>query len=69
VKRYRRQKKQTLALAVGLSKLPVLPQKLLEELLPGVSSALFKGKIVVRKKQGFNPKLGDWQCRFCAFLG
>jgi hypothetical protein len=44
VKRYRRQKKQTLAVAVGLSKLPVLPQKLLEELLPGVSSALFKRK-------------------------
>jgi hypothetical protein len=33
-----------LAVAVGLSKVPVLPQKLLEELLPGVGSALFKGR-------------------------
>jgi hypothetical protein len=33
-----------LAVAVGLGKIPVLPQKLLEELLPGVSGALFKGR-------------------------
>jgi hypothetical protein len=36
--------KQTLAVAVGLGKVPMLPQKLLKELLPGVSSALFKGR-------------------------
>jgi hypothetical protein len=35
--------KHTLAVAVGLSKVPMLPQKLLKKLLPGVSSALFKG--------------------------
>jgi hypothetical protein len=38
------EKKQTLAVAVGLGKVPMLPQKLLKELLPGVSSALFKGR-------------------------
>jgi hypothetical protein len=38
------QRKQTLAVAVGLGKVPVLPKKLLEELLPGIRRALFKGK-------------------------
>jgi hypothetical protein len=38
------QRKQTLAVAVGLGKVPVLPKKLLEELLPGVRGALFKMK-------------------------
>jgi hypothetical protein len=33
-----------LALAVGLGKEPVLPHKLLKELLPGVQGALFKLK-------------------------
>jgi hypothetical protein len=32
----------TLAVAVGLGKVPVLPKKLLEELLPGVRDALSK---------------------------
>jgi hypothetical protein len=36
--------KQTLAVAVGLGKVPVFPEKLLEELLPGVRGALFKMK-------------------------
>ena len=34
--------KLTLAFAVGFGKLPVLPQKLLKEMLPGVQGALFK---------------------------
>ena len=34
--------KLTLALAVRFSKIPVLPQKLLKEVLPGVGRALFK---------------------------
>jgi hypothetical protein len=34
----------TLAVAVSLGEIPVLPEKLLEELLPGVRRALFKGK-------------------------
>jgi hypothetical protein len=38
------QRKQTLAVAVGLGKVPMLPQKLLEELLPGIRGALFKGR-------------------------
>jgi hypothetical protein len=33
-----------LAVAVGLGKVPVLPEKLLEELLSGVRGALFKGR-------------------------
>jgi hypothetical protein len=36
--------KQTLAVAVGLSKVPMLPQKLLKEALPGVRRVLFKLK-------------------------
>jgi hypothetical protein len=36
------QRKQTLAVAVGLGKVPVLPKKLLEELLPGIRGALSK---------------------------
>jgi hypothetical protein len=43
-KRSRMPKKLTLALAVGFRKLPVLPQKLLEEVLPGIQRALFKIK-------------------------
>jgi hypothetical protein len=31
-----------LAVAMGLGKVPVLPQKLLKEALPGVRCALFK---------------------------
>jgi hypothetical protein len=31
-----------LAVAVGLGKIPMLPEKLLEELLPGIRGALFK---------------------------
>jgi phage terminase small subunit len=38
------QRKQTLAVAVGLGKVPMLPEKLLEELLPGIRGALFKGR-------------------------
>ena len=41
VKRSRRRNKLTLAFAVGFGKLPVLPQKLLKEMLPGVQGALF----------------------------
>jgi hypothetical protein len=33
-----------LVVAVGLGKVPVLPEKLLKELLPGVRGALFKMK-------------------------
>jgi hypothetical protein len=36
--------KLTLAFAMRLRKVPMLPQKLLEEALPGVRRALFKGK-------------------------
>jgi hypothetical protein len=36
--------KFTLALAVRFSKVPVLPEKLLKEVPPGVGSALFKKK-------------------------
>jgi hypothetical protein len=36
--------KLTLTFAVGLGEVPVLPQKLLKELLPGVQGALFKVK-------------------------
>jgi hypothetical protein len=32
----------TLAVAVSLGKIPVLPEKLLEELLPGIRGALSK---------------------------
>jgi hypothetical protein len=49
----------------------MLPQKLLEEGLPSVSRKLFKKKRLVKfcaKNKVLNPKLGDWQCRFCAFL-
>jgi hypothetical protein len=35
-------KELTLAAAVGLGKIPVLPQELLKEALPGVCRALFK---------------------------
>jgi hypothetical protein len=42
-------KKQTLVLAVSIGKKPVLPQKLLEELLPGVHGALFKIKVSGKK--------------------
>jgi hypothetical protein len=45
VRRCRREnRKQTLAVAVGLGKVPMLPEKLLEELLPGIRRALFKGR-------------------------
>jgi hypothetical protein len=70
-----------LAVAVGLSEIPVLPQKLLEEMLPGVGRALFKRKISEKKPAFFkfltkfrakscvlNPKLGDWACRFFELL-
>jgi hypothetical protein len=40
--------KLTLSLAVSLGKEPVLPQKLLEELLPAVQRALSKREIPVR---------------------
>jgi hypothetical protein len=68
--------KLTLALAVGLGEVPVLPQKLLKELLPGVQGALSKQKVPVRLCRRFvsskfrakncvlNPKLGDWLCQF-----
>ena len=61
-----------MALVVGLRKLPVLPQKLLEEMLPGVQRALFKIKRSGKEDAGIdrkfrakccalNPKLGDWE--------
>jgi hypothetical protein len=37
-------KRLTLAFAMCLREVPVLPKKLLEELLPGVCHALFKRK-------------------------
>jgi hypothetical protein len=63
---------------VGLRELPVLPQKLLEELLPGVQHALFRLKRSGKKDASIdrkfrakncdlNPKLGDWLCRFFVF--
>ena len=39
-----RKKEPTLALAVRFSEVPVLPEKLLEEVPPGVGRALFKTK-------------------------
>ena len=56
---------------MGLRKFPVLPQKLLEEMLPGVQRALFKKKVPVRrcryrtkfraKNCALNTKLRDWE--------
>jgi hypothetical protein len=40
----------TMALAVCLSKVPVLPKKLLEESLPGVGRALFKEVMLAKNK-------------------
>ena len=57
----------TLALAVCLSEVPVLPKKLLKEDLPSVSRGLFKEMMLAESKD-LNPKLGDWLCRFRAFL-
>ena len=62
--------KLTLAFTMCLREVPMLPQKLLEEGLPSVSRELFKKKRLVKfcaKNKVLNPKLGDWQCRFCAF--
>jgi hypothetical protein len=42
--------KVTLALAVCLSEVPVLPKKLLEENLPSVSRALFKEMVLAKNK-------------------
>jgi hypothetical protein len=39
-----------LAVAVSLGEVPMLPEELLEELLPGISGALFK-EDNVRKKE------------------
>jgi hypothetical protein len=48
----KRQKGLTFTLAVRLRKLPVLPQKLLEEMLPGVGGALLK-ETMLRKRGRF----------------
>ena len=48
-KKSRRRNKLTLAFAVGFGKLPVLPQKLLKEMLPGVQGALSNEKAPVRR--------------------
>jgi hypothetical protein len=48
--------KLTLALDVCFSKVPMLPEKLLKEVLPGVGSALFKKKDVKKKKINFVKK-------------